>query len=181
LKNELIALAVEDQSLLQSVKEAGELEDEAYHPSLKRLHERNTQRAKEIIERYGWPTISSVGEQGSDAMWLIVQHSVLDPGFMLSCIPILEARVKEGEARGWQLAFLQDRTLMQRGEPQIYGTQHVVDKDGRLVPYELIDPDSVDERRASLGLEPLAERTELLRADRAKVLAARNTRRLYSD
>ena len=50
LNKELIALAEEDQSLLQSVKESGELEDESYHPELKRLHERNTERAKEILE-----------------------------------------------------------------------------------------------------------------------------------
>ena len=178
LNKELIALAEEDQSLLQSVKESGELEDESYHPELKRLHERNTERAKEILEQHGWPAISSVGAEGSDAMWLIVQHSVLDPEFMLSCVPILERRVDEGEAKGWQLAFLQDRALMLRGKPQIYGTQHVLDKDGRLVPYKLADPGAVDENRAFLGLEPLEERTGLLRADRDRVVAARNNRQL---
>lgn len=173
LKNELIALADEDQSLLRSVKEAGELEDEGYHPGLKRLHERNTNRAKEIIARHGWPAISLVGEDGSDAMWLIVQHSVLDPEFMLSCVPELESLVNQNEAKGWQLAFLQDRALMLQGKPQIYGTQHVLDDDGNLKPYQLADPESVDERRSAVGLEPLEERTRFLQADREKLLEAR--------
>jgi len=98
LKTELLALADEDQSLPQSIWEAGVHEDGAYHPGLKRLHEGNTQRTKKIIERYGWPAISGVGEEGSDAMWPRVRHSVLEPEFVMSCIPILEERVKEVEA-----------------------------------------------------------------------------------
>ena len=177
LKKELISLADEDQSLLQSVKDAGELEDEEYHPELKQLHERNRERIKEIIAEHGWPTISCVGEEGSDAMWLIVQHSVLEPEFMLSCIPMLEKLVKEGEAKGWQLAFLQDRALMLQEKSQIYGTQHVLDKEGNLKPYKIANPESVDEKRVSLGLEPLEERTRLLQADRNRVLKARESRK----
>ena len=173
LKNELIALADEDQSLLQSVREAGELEDEEYHPRLRDLHKRNTKRAKEIMAKHGWPAISQVGEGGSDAMWLIVQHSVLDPDFMLSCVPVLERLVKKHEAKGWQLAFLQDRALMLQEKPQIYGTQHILDESGNLKPYEIANPGSVDERRSAVGLEPLDERTRLLRADREKLLMAR--------
>jgi len=177
LKNELISLADKDQSLLQSVKEAGELQDEEYHPKIKQLHERNTERARQIIEKYGWPTISTVGEEGSDAMWLIVQHSVLAPEFMLSCVPLLENLVKAGEAKGWQLAFLQDRALMQQEKPQIYGTQHVLDENGNLKPYTLAEPELVDEKRISLGLESLEERTRLLQADRNKVLKSRENRK----
>lgn len=176
LKGELIALADEDQSTLQSVKEAGELEDEEYHPKLMQLHKRNTKRAKKIVAEHGWPAISLVGEEGSDAMWLIVQHSVLDPGFMQSCVPALERLVEKGEAKGWQLAFLQDRAFMLQEKPQIYGTQHVLDENGKLAPHELVDPESVDDRRKTVGLEPLQDRTRLLQADREKLLKARVTR-----
>ena len=176
LRKELIALAEKDQELLQSVKDSGELMDDEYHPKLRRLHEENTRRAKEVLSEGGWPAISQVGEDGSDAMWLIVQHSVLEPEFMLSCVPVLERLVKAGEAKGWQLAFLQDRALMLQEKPQIYGTQHVLDTNGELRPYELADPDGVDKRREAVGLEPLEERTRFLQADRARVLQARNNR-----
>lgn len=125
------------------------------------------------MAKHGWPAISQVGEEGSDAMWLIVQHSVLDPEFMLSCVPELERLVNENEAKGWQLAFLQDRVLMLQEKPQIYGTQHVLDEKGNLNPYELADPESVDERRSAVGLGPLGERTRVLQADREKLLVAR--------
>jgi len=176
LRNELIARAKRDQELLQSVKDAGELMDDEYHPKLRRLHEENTKRAKALLRENGWPGISQVGEEGSDAMWLIVQHAVLEPEFMLSCVPELERLVQQGEAKGWQLAFLQDRALMLQQEPQIYGTQHVLDANDELQPYTLADPAGVDERRKAVGLESLEERTRFLRADRAKVLQARKHR-----
>jgi hypothetical protein len=173
LRNELIARAEQDQELLQSVKDAGELMDDEYHPKLRRLHEENTKRAKEVLRERGWPAISQVGEEGSDAMWLIVQHSVLEPDFMLSCVPELERLVQEREAKGWQLAFLQDRALMLQEEPQIYGTQHVLDANGVLQPYRLADPEGVDKKRKAVGLEPLEERTKFLRADREQVIQER--------
>ena len=175
LKNELIARADRDQEVLQSVKDAGELMDDEYHPELRRLHEENTKRAKEVLQG-GWPAISQVGEEGSDAMWLIVQHSILEPEFMLSCVPELERLVQEGEAKSWHLAFLQDRALMLQEKPQIYGTQHVFDNNGELQPYKLANPEAVDERRKAVGLESLEERTQFLRADREIVLQARKNR-----
>jgi len=176
LRNELIARADKDQELLQSVKDAGELMDDECHPKLRQLHEENTKRAKEVLREGGWPAISQVGEEGSDAMWLVVQHSVLEPEFMLSCVPELERLVQEGEAKCWQLAFLQDRALMLQEKPQIYGTQHVLDSSGELQPYKLANPEAVDKRREAVGLDPLEERTQFLRADREKVLQARKNR-----
>ncbi len=173
LRDELISRADKDQELLQSLKDTGELMDDEYHPQLMKLHQDNTSKAKEIISKSGWPTISQVGEKGSDAIWLIVQHSVLDPEFMQSCVPELERLVKSGEAKGWHLAYLQDRTLMQQEKPQIYGTQHVLNSDGVLQPYKLDSPVSVDERRIALSLEPLDIKTRMLQKDHNKVLQAR--------
>ena len=173
LRSELIARAERDQETLQSLKDAGELADDAYHPILKQLHAENTEWAKELCQTAGWPTISQVGDDGSDAMWLIVQHSVLDPDFMFSCVSTLERLVAMKEARGWHLAFLQDRALMLQGKPQVYGTQHVLNDQGELQPYDLTNPEEVDQKRESVGLEPLEARTRFLRADHERVKRAR--------
>ncbi len=164
LQKELIFLAKEDQALLEELSKSGDLANykDEVHPELKIVFERNTKRAKEIIKEYGWPKISLVGEEGSDAMYHIVQHSVLDEAFMQSCVPLLSEQVKNKEAKGFQLAFLQDRTLMQQNKPQIYGTQYIDDGSGKIVPYLIDKPESVDERRLELGLEPLKERTAFL-------------------
>ncbi|MDR3631063.1 MAG: hypothetical protein P4L42_12085 [Desulfocapsaceae bacterium] len=63
LRNELIAMVDEDQQLLEKLSNSGELADwkDDVHPELKKVFERNTKRAKEIIADNGWPGISSVG------------------------------------------------------------------------------------------------------------------------
>ena len=35
----------------------------------------NQKRIKQIVGKYGWPTISLVGKRASNAAWLIVQHA----------------------------------------------------------------------------------------------------------
>lgn len=179
LSDELIKLANEDQTLLEKLATSGELADykDEVHPELKIVFERNTKRAKEIIAKHGWPSLSQVGEEGSTAIYLIVQHSVLDEDFMQSCLPLLEESVKKGDAHGWQLAFLQDRALMQQGKPQIYGTQHIVNEDGNMEPYTILNPKTVDERRLALGLEILEEKTKFLQANHQKTLKANKRRK----
>ena len=62
------------------------------------------------------------------------------------------------------LAYLSDRVLMHRGQPQIYGTQYLV-VDGQLSLWQVRDPDRLDQRRSALGLPAEAE-------NRARLLAA---------
>jgi len=54
---------------------------------------------------------------------------------------------------------LEDRILMREGKKQIYGTQlHSGPKtNGKLELYPIDDEEHVDERRAIVGLQPLAE------------------------
>jgi hypothetical protein len=89
LKDELLSMAEEDQRVLQELIDSGELGTTEYHPRMRAVHEKNNIRVKEIISRYGWPSISLVGKEGSEAAWLIVQHAVLDTGFMDECLPLL--------------------------------------------------------------------------------------------
>jgi hypothetical protein len=44
---------------------------------------------------------------------------------------------------------------MHEGRPQLYGTQMVGRGGGALEPWPIEDADAVDERRASVGLEPM--------------------------
>jgi hypothetical protein len=71
---------------------------------------------------------------------------------------LLQKAVNEGEAPAWQLAFLTDRIAFFEGRPQRYGTQLDYDAEGYSVVYALEDPNSMDELRRSVGLEPLANR-----------------------
>ncbi|MFG6157665.1 DUF6624 domain-containing protein [Halomonas sp. 1390] len=158
MADELVAMMADDQYLLQRLFEAGELPSASYHPRMKALHERNAARLKAIIGRHGWPGRSLVGEEAAKAAWLIAQHAVSDLPFMTECIGHLEAAVARGEAPGWQLAFLQDRVRTLSSEPQVYGTQFDVDDGGWPTPFPVEAPETVNARRAALGMNFLEER-----------------------
>jgi hypothetical protein len=160
LKAELLSMQEEDQRVLQELIDSGELGTAEYHPTIKAIHEKNNARIKEIINSHGWPGISTVGKEGSEAAWLIVQHAVLDTKFMNECLSLLQEAVYQGEAEGWCLAYLQDRVLTQSGKPQIYGTQHDIDENGIAFPLPMQEPERVDSLRQEVGLDPLSEATK---------------------
>ena len=110
---------------------------------------------RRVITDVGWPGKSLVGEDGAQAAWLLAQHCDSDPAFQRRCLDLLTAAVERGEATVVQQAYLTDRVLLHEGKPQEYGTQAMA-RDGRLEPQKLRDPDHVDQRRASVGLGPLA-------------------------
>jgi hypothetical protein len=53
---------------------------------------------------------------------------------------------------------------MGAGEPQLYGSIHIGDESGNLVPYLTEDPENVEARRLAVGLPPLTDKTAELRA-----------------
>lgn len=65
--------------------------------------------------------------------------------------------VSAGSAGPRELAFLCDRTLVNEGREQVYGTQIAGVKDGAPVPWPCEEPERMDERRAEVGIEPFDE------------------------
>jgi hypothetical protein len=126
----------------------------------------NTARLREIIGRHGWPGRRLAGDDGAHAAWLLAQHAPAD--LQEEFLPLLEDAVTRGDASPADLAYLRDRVLTHRGEPQIYGTQYL-EMNGVLELCPVSDPAGLDERRAALGLAPEAE-------NRARLLAARGSR-----
>jgi hypothetical protein len=122
----------------------------------------NTARLREIIGQHGWPGNRLVGKGGAHAAWLLAQHA--PPDVQEECLPLLQDAVTRGDASPVELAYLEDRVLMHRGEPQVHGTQYRV-INGVLELWTVRDPAGLDERRAALGLEPEAK-------SRARLLAA---------
>lgn len=116
----------------------------------------NLRRLKHIVIQDGFPTRTMVGDDGVDAAWLLTQHADSDPAFQARILRVLAARVRQHAFDPSELAMLTDRVLIHEGKPQRYGTQFGNDGSG-LKPGKMEDPAHVDQRRASVGLGPLAD------------------------
>jgi hypothetical protein len=70
--------------------------------------------------------------------------------------PMAKQAAERGDLSKSGFALLQDRMLMWQGKPQIYGSQLKGDGNGKMLFHEIEDEAHVDERRAAIGMEPLA-------------------------
>jgi len=121
-------------------------------------------RVEAIIDQYGWPKISMVGDDAAEAAFLIIQHSDKIKHYL----PYIIKAANEGEANKTYAAMMIDRYLCTRTwgpfflKPvQIYGTQFYREgkfdkKEGRMVLskmnyYPIADPLNLDARRAYIG------------------------------
>ncbi len=62
----------------------------------------------------------------------LVQHASHDTTVQAAMLVELDAAFERGEADGQSIALFTDRAAVQRGQPQVYGTQADM-RDGRLV------------------------------------------------
>lgn len=115
----------------------------------------NLRRLERLVQKSGWPRRSVVGYKGADAAFLVLQHA--NPAKQKQYLPLLQAAVTEGEARSDNLALLEDRILMREGKKQKYGSQLQNNGKGGWELYPIEDEATVDEKRKTVGLGPLAE------------------------
>jgi hypothetical protein len=146
---DLEAMASSDQ-LYRGRSTTGELTSEEWKLQTA-IDAANMKRLAQIIDTYGWPGLRFAGA-ASQTAFLVLQHA--DPATQRKYLPLLRDAVRRSDAMGGHLAMLEDRLLVDEGKPQIYGSQLAANP-LRFEPIE--DEALVDERRRSVGLEPLAE------------------------
>jgi hypothetical protein len=159
LRQELLAMQSRDQELRQVLSAghgAGTPVEQAELEQIMHVDKVHTARMQEIIQRFGWPGRSLVDEDGAQAAWLLLQHADQVPEFQKQCLELLQTAVLANEASPAHLAYLTDRVRCHEGKPQVYGTQGQI-TNGEVSIGEIEDRDHVDERRAEVGLEPLAD------------------------
>lgn len=162
LREELLKLKRKDLKTRSRLQKSDELYD-GYNPEMKRVHEENAQKLEQIIRKYGWPTKSLVGEDGSEAAWLIFQHNISNPAMFRRLLPLLEEAANKGDVNKFLWAKTIDRISMYEGEPQIYGTNFDWDKESKLSPWPIKDPNTVDKLRTEIGLPPLEDSIKQMR------------------
>ena len=154
LTRELHAMVVRDQAVRQAAIAAG-FQDKAALAAMERVDRANLARLRQMIRQHGWPSAASVGTQGMQDAWVLIQHG--PQSFIARSLPHLKAAADRGEIAWSALALTVDRDLHYRHQPQLYGSQGNIDRDGHFVLFEVEDPAHLDERRASVGLGPIAD------------------------
>lgn len=161
LRTELEAMHTTDQAQRQEMAATGRLHGQN-SPQMAELWKKqsasdakNIARLEEIIGEIGWPKLSDVGGRAASAAFLILQHS--DLSYQKKYLPLARAAVAEKEMHGSSLALLEDRILIREGGKQIYGSQVQRNAAGQWEALPLEDPANVDQRRAAVGLPPLAD------------------------
>ena len=148
-------LVEEDYALRSALAVRGALFGE-YHEAMEQLHVKNGLILQEWIEQHGWP-----GQPESDAAWIIVIHAISLPSLQRQALQLLQNT--ESSVTPAQLATLEDRILVNSDLLQHYGTQLDWNEGGELSPYPIERSDSVDQRRAAVGLPPLDQEISRLR------------------
>ena len=159
LQADLAVRIVEDQR----VRQFGGQPTQAQMDEMRRVDEDNTEFLMGIVEELGWIDAQRFGREAADAAFLIVQHCS-DLRLMCSALPHIEADVRAGRLGGQAYALLFDRYRLNTGYLQRYGSQ-IGRSEGLgsvLMPCE--DIETIDERRAQLGMGTLAEYLALFRS-----------------
>ncbi len=162
LRAELLQLAEQDQknragieALIERVGRQSAQGDSATK-AMTTADEPLMKRVRAIISTFGWPRRDRVGDDGTHAAWLVVQHAPSDA--QQSLLPILRKAVIKGQARASDLALLDDRVRVAQGKLQRYGSQmRSSPTPGPPVLDPIEDEPCVDRRRAAVGLEPLGD------------------------
>ena len=162
LRRELLERRERDQNVRNAlIKSGAERPDPKISEEMRVIDRENTERMKEIVRTHGWPGPELVGRDGTQAAWLLVQHST--PGFQREMLPLVEKAFRENKLPGSNYALLLDRVRIHQGKPQVYGSQGRWEN-GVLGLQPIEDEANVDKRRAEVGLEPLADYLARMRA-----------------
>ena len=161
LKAELLTILEEDQKYRQQLgpleKKHGwdskEMKD--FWIIINAADSVNLIKIKAILDKNGWVGADKVGNEASNALFLVIQHSDLPT--QQKYLPMMREAVKNKKASGGNLALLEDRVALGEGRKQIYGSQLRGDGKGGYFLSPLEDPDNVDKRREEVGLPPIAE------------------------
>jgi len=137
------------------------MNDEPIVKKLLDLDHANTKWLKEVVDKYGWPGRSLVGDDGAHSAWLLVQHADKDREFQKKCLELMKELAPKGEVSRADVAYLTDRILVAENKKQIYGTQfHNVN--GKMEPVPIEDEANVEKRRKEAGLPTMEEYRQIV-------------------
>jgi len=153
LQKQLLNMAQQSQQIqaMQKGDATAVLKDMA--ADINKLH---TQTLNEIVQLQGWLTKVQVTEEGVKAAFTLVSHSK-NLRFQQDMLPlIIQSYIDKQGIGGEAVAIFTDKISIAQGKDQVFGTQADL-IGGKLVFFQIENEDSVDQLRAQMDLQPLAE------------------------
>jgi hypothetical protein len=115
---------------------------------------------KSIMDKCGFTAIEKYGENAVFAAFMITQHAM--PALRIDYYPYFEKAAQNKLLKKAELARMIDRMLMEKGEPQLYGTQWSIEKEtGKNILYPLKYPKRINILRDSMGMPPLEQQMKV--------------------
>jgi len=116
----------------------------------------NLEVVEEILAIHGWIGPDKIGVNPNSTLFYVIQHS--NQKTQEKYLPMMRNAVEEENAKARNLALLEDRVALGKGELQIYGSQiDIVEETGEYFVSPLFDPENVNQRRAKVGLGTIEE------------------------
>lgn len=120
------------------------------------IDKRNIQTIEKIIDRFGYPGKSMVGEPLNRTAFYVIQHN---PEYIPKYFSMLDSLGRINEIDRVSVAMLEDRMLIEQDLPQKYGTQihcdFTINQDTReeesCFIYPIENPKHVNKRRKEVG------------------------------
>ncbi|WP_189782896.1 DUF6624 domain-containing protein [Streptomyces capitiformicae] len=161
IRRRLLRLDRLDGALRMPWAEGG-MVDGAAERRLRTLTDAGIAWLSEVVAQHGWPGRTMVGAAAAAAASRLVQHARDHLDFRRHCLELMRQAAANGDLPWREVASLTDELCLADGLPQVYGTKFEPVA-GKLVPYRIEEPGDVDRRRASMGMEPLAEYADRIR------------------
>ena len=127
------------------------------------IDKRNIQTIEKIIDRYGYPGKSMVGEPLNRTAFYVIQHN---PQYIPKYFSMLDSLGRINEIDRVSVAMLEDRMLSEQDLPQKYGTQIHCDfttnndtneEEENCFIYTIENPQLVNDRRREVGFTTTIE------------------------
>ncbi len=161
LRDRLLTMRQTDQAartFMTSASDAAAQQQRIQHLAETDAH--LTSDLKAIVAEHGWPTISLVGIDASNAATLLLTHSP-DHAWQQQLLPQLEQLADSRLIDTAPLALVIDKQLVASGKLQRYGTQFKF-VNGHMAMFAVEDPGDLDNIRARAMLSPLHAYKQLL-------------------
>jgi len=155
----LLAADQRVRNIADSVRQLHGLNSPAYQAALRNMLKQdsiNINAVSRVLDSCGWLGTEVIGNDGNIDLFIAIQHA--DTATMVKYLPMLKAAVKANKAMPADAAMMEDRILVARKKPQIYGSQIYFDEVSNAYQlFPLQDTAGVETLRASVGLGPLHE------------------------